>query len=164
MLTKRRGQCGGIGYNGPTCCQSGWSCSAQNAYYSQCLQGSGGGSPPPPPPPSTTTTTTTTTTKKASSASPTTTTTTTSKASPVGGSSSVVTTTTTSPAGSNSSPAASQGATTAAWYPGNPFSGVNQWANSYYSSEVFTLAIPQLPSNLQAAAAKVAAVPSFQWL
>ncbi|TCD60127.1 hypothetical protein EIP91_010689 [Steccherinum ochraceum] len=31
------GQCGGIGYTGPTVCESGFSCVAANAYYSQCL-------------------------------------------------------------------------------------------------------------------------------
>lgn len=31
------GQCGGIGYNGPTCCQSGSTCRVSNPYYSQCL-------------------------------------------------------------------------------------------------------------------------------
>lgn len=30
------GQCGGIGWSGPTCCASG-SCTYSNAYYSQCL-------------------------------------------------------------------------------------------------------------------------------
>lgn len=30
------GQCGGIGFTGPTCCSSG-TCKASNAYYSQCL-------------------------------------------------------------------------------------------------------------------------------
>lgn len=30
------GQCGGIGYTGPTCCSSG-TCTYGNAYYSQCL-------------------------------------------------------------------------------------------------------------------------------
>jgi len=30
------GQCGGIGFSGPTCCSSG-TCKASNAYYSQCL-------------------------------------------------------------------------------------------------------------------------------
>jgi len=29
------GQCGGVGWNGPTCCQSG-SCVFQSSYYSQC--------------------------------------------------------------------------------------------------------------------------------
>lgn len=31
------GQCGGIGYNGPTTCASGSSCVVSNPYYSQCL-------------------------------------------------------------------------------------------------------------------------------
>ena len=30
-------QCGGIGYSGPTQCQPPYSCSSQNAWYSQCL-------------------------------------------------------------------------------------------------------------------------------
>ncbi|GAA6041609.1 hypothetical protein JCM8097_007766 [Rhodosporidiobolus ruineniae] len=30
------GQCGGIGYSGDTCCTSGWTCTVQNDYYSQC--------------------------------------------------------------------------------------------------------------------------------
>ncbi|KAI9024662.1 endo-glucanase RCE3 [Hyaloraphidium curvatum] len=37
------GQCGGIGFTGPTCCPSGWACKVQNAYYSQCLQSSSPG-------------------------------------------------------------------------------------------------------------------------
>ncbi|WPH02137.1 Hypothetical protein R9X50_00499200 [Acrodontium crateriforme] len=32
------GQCGGIGWTGPTKCPSDWTCKAANAYYSQCLQ------------------------------------------------------------------------------------------------------------------------------
>lgn len=31
------GQCGGIGYSGPTICASGSTCTVSNAYYSQCL-------------------------------------------------------------------------------------------------------------------------------
>ncbi|KAJ3028587.1 hypothetical protein HDV00_010171 [Rhizophlyctis rosea] len=31
------GQCGGNGWTGPKCCQSGSSCQRQNDYYSQCL-------------------------------------------------------------------------------------------------------------------------------
>jgi|GEM_PF-4451218 len=39
------GQCGGIGYTGPTECVSGFTCTVANAYYSQCLPGgSDGGS------------------------------------------------------------------------------------------------------------------------
>ncbi|KAF7336297.1 putative alpha-L-arabinofuranosidase [Mycena venus] len=30
-------QCGGQGYSGPTCCQSGFTCTFSNDYYSQCL-------------------------------------------------------------------------------------------------------------------------------
>ncbi|GAB1315267.1 Endo-1,4-beta-xylanase [Madurella fahalii] len=33
----RWGQCGGQGWNGPTCCQSGSTCQAANQWYSQCL-------------------------------------------------------------------------------------------------------------------------------
>ncbi|THV02636.1 hypothetical protein K435DRAFT_836295 [Dendrothele bispora CBS 962.96] len=40
------GQCGGIGWTGPTVCPSGWGCSAVNPYYSQCLQGVGNTPPP----------------------------------------------------------------------------------------------------------------------
>ncbi|KAJ3026963.1 hypothetical protein HDV00_011477 [Rhizophlyctis rosea] len=31
------GQCGGQGFSGPTCCQSGSTCTSSNQYYSQCL-------------------------------------------------------------------------------------------------------------------------------
>jgi endoglucanase len=31
------GQCGGVGWTGPTVCASPWTCQEQNAYYSQCL-------------------------------------------------------------------------------------------------------------------------------
>jgi len=31
------GQCGGIGYSGPTVCASPYTCQAANSYYSQCL-------------------------------------------------------------------------------------------------------------------------------
>ncbi|RBR03849.1 uncharacterized protein FIESC28_11670 [Fusarium coffeatum] len=47
---------------------------------------------------------------------------------------------------------------------GNPFSGVDLWANAYYRSEVSTLAIPKLSGAMATAAAKVADVPSFQWM
>ncbi|EJD54117.1 endo-1,4-beta-xylanase precursor [Auricularia subglabra TFB-10046 SS5] len=36
------GQCGGIGWTGPTTCVSGAVCTVQNAYYSQCLPSSAG--------------------------------------------------------------------------------------------------------------------------
>ncbi|KAK7420799.1 hypothetical protein QQX98_002603 [Neonectria punicea] len=47
---------------------------------------------------------------------------------------------------------------------GNPFSGVDLWANDYYRSEVSNLAIPKLSGAMATAAAKVADVPSFQWM
>jgi len=34
---EKYGQCGGKGYNGPTCCVSGTTCHAYNEYYSQCI-------------------------------------------------------------------------------------------------------------------------------
>ena len=34
------GQCGGIGWTGATTCVSGWTCTYQNDWYSQCLPGS----------------------------------------------------------------------------------------------------------------------------
>ncbi|KAH6621464.1 endo-xylanase [Chaetomium sp. MPI-SDFR-AT-0129] len=39
------GQCGGIGWTGPTTCASGSVCQKGNDYYSQCVPGSGGGTP-----------------------------------------------------------------------------------------------------------------------
>ncbi|KAI1099831.1 carbohydrate-binding module family 1 [Jackrogersella minutella] len=48
---------------------------------------------------------------------------------------------------------------TASWS-GNPFSGINMWANSYYASEVSASAVP----SLGAGAAAVAEVPGFMWL
>ncbi|KAL7780827.1 glycoside hydrolase family 5 protein [Trichoderma afarasin] len=35
------GQCGGIGYSGPTSCTSGTSCSTLNSYYAQCIPATG---------------------------------------------------------------------------------------------------------------------------
>ncbi|KAK6357783.1 hypothetical protein TWF718_002089 [Orbilia javanica] len=35
------GQCGGIGYTGPTSCVAGAVCTTQNAYYAQCVSGGG---------------------------------------------------------------------------------------------------------------------------
>ncbi|KAI0080445.1 carbohydrate-binding module family 1 protein [Panus rudis PR-1116 ss-1] len=46
------GQCGGIGWTGPTTCPSGWFCSTLNDYYSQCLQGTATTTNAPSPPPS----------------------------------------------------------------------------------------------------------------
>ncbi|EPS44931.1 hypothetical protein H072_1082 [Dactylellina haptotyla CBS 200.50] len=60
------GQCGGVGWTGPTSCASGNSCSYLNDYYSQCVPG-GNGNP-------TTTKTTTTSTRTTTTSSRTTTT------------------------------------------------------------------------------------------
>ncbi|KAJ8515181.1 hypothetical protein ONZ45_g7377 [Pleurotus djamor] len=49
------GQCGGIGWTGPTTCVSGATCTYSNDWYSQCLPG---GPSVPPPAPSTTVTST----------------------------------------------------------------------------------------------------------
>ncbi|TFY81941.1 hypothetical protein EWM64_g2068 [Hericium alpestre] len=38
------GQCGGIGWTGPTTCASGSTCTVSNPYYSQCLPSTGGSS------------------------------------------------------------------------------------------------------------------------
>ncbi|EMD34838.1 glycoside hydrolase family 5 protein [Gelatoporia subvermispora B] len=40
------GQCGGIGWTGPTTCASGSVCTVSNAYYSQCLPGAASASNP----------------------------------------------------------------------------------------------------------------------
>jgi len=34
---KKWGQCGGVGFSGPTCCESGSICKEHNQYYSQCI-------------------------------------------------------------------------------------------------------------------------------
>jgi cellulose 1,4-beta-cellobiosidase len=51
-----------------------------------------------------------------------------------------------------------------ATFEGNPFEGVDLWANEYYASEIHSLAVPQLSGALATAAAKVAEVPTFQWM
>ncbi|KAJ5683376.1 hypothetical protein N7462_006541 [Penicillium macrosclerotiorum] len=96
---------------------------------------------------SATATTSTSTTTKATTL--TTATSTTTKATTSTTTKSSTGTTTTAPATTNS---------------GNPFSGYQLYANPYYSSEVFTSAIPSLTSSLAAKASKVAEVPSFVWL
>lgn len=56
------------------------------------------------------------------------------------------------------------GASSTASYSGNPFSGVQQWANSYYASEISAYAIPTLAAAQASQAAEVAKVPTFLWL
>ncbi|KAI5456900.1 1, 4-beta cellobiohydrolase [Mariannaea sp. PMI_226] len=128
------GQCGGINWNGATCCQSGSYCSKLNDYYFQCLPGTG--------PSSSSTSSLPVSTKSSSTTS-------------IGSSTTSV--------GSSSTTAPPVGTGTAT-YTGNPYSGVNLWANNYYRSEVSSLAIPSLSGAKATAAAKVAEVPSFQWL
>ncbi|GES64607.1 cellobiohydrolase [Aspergillus terreus] len=134
------GQCGGIGWTGPTNCVAGAACSTQNPYYAQCLPGT-----------ATTSTTLTTTTRVTTTA-----TSTTSKSSSTGS------TTTTKSTGSTTTSASSTTITSAP--SGNPFSGYQLYANPYYSSEVHTLAMPSLASSLLPAASAAAKVPSFTWL
>jgi hypothetical protein len=36
-VAQEYGQCGGVGWTGPTTCASPYTCQYSNAYYSQCL-------------------------------------------------------------------------------------------------------------------------------
>lgn len=47
---------------------------------------------------------------------------------------------------------------------GNPFSGYQLYANSYYASEVSTSALPSMTGTAKTAASEVSNVPSFYWL
>ncbi|KAJ0328668.1 hypothetical protein COL5a_004986 [Colletotrichum fioriniae] len=118
-------------------------CVVNNAYYSQCLPGSASAS---------SSAAASSTVRSSSSAvvSP-------SRTSTTAGAG---TTTTRAGTATTSAPAVTGGAT----YTGNPFAGVNLWANSYYASEITTLAIPSLSPALQTAAAAVAKVPTFMWM
>jgi cellulose 1,4-beta-cellobiosidase len=138
-------QCGGNGWQGATCCASGSTCVAQNQWYSQCLPGSQ-------------VTTPGVTSSSSSSTKPISTSTSTST------SSRTVSSTTTPPVVTDPSTTIPGGASVTASYSGNPFSGVQLWANDYYSSEVHTIAIPSLTGAMATKAAAVAKVPSFQWL
>lgn len=136
------GQCGGTSWTGATCCASGSVCTYGNAYYSQCLPGTASSS-------SATSSLKTTSSATISSTSKLSSTTTTSK------SSSTSTKATTTITGV---------ASTTATYTGNPFSGVQLWANSYYASEISAYAMPSLSAAQASKAAEVAKVPTFQWL
>jgi cellulose 1,4-beta-cellobiosidase len=131
-LHKHSGQCGGTGFAGSTCCASGSTCVETNEYYSQCLV-------------STDVTTTAVGTTAATTTA-------------VGPTSTKATTTTLAVTTTTQATAAA-GSGTATWA-GNPFSGVSQWANKYYASEVAASAVP----SLGAKATAVAEVPSFMWL
>ncbi|CAI7572560.1 unnamed protein product [Penicillium pancosmium] len=47
---------------------------------------------------------------------------------------------------------------------GNPFSGYQQYVNTYYASEVSASALPSMTGSAAAAASSAAKVPSFYWL
>jgi hypothetical protein len=53
---------------------------------------------------------------------------------------------------------------TVASYTGNPFTDIKMYPNPYYRDEIYTYAIPNLEGDLAEQAAKVAEVPTFQWL
>ncbi|GJD03356.1 glucanase [Colletotrichum higginsianum] len=121
-------QCGGQNWAGPFCCVAGSTCVVGNPFYSQCLPGSAA--------PSSSSAVASSTTVRSSSTpvvSP-------SRTSTTGGPGPVTTTASTSvgTGPSTTRPPVSGGAT----YTGNPFVGVDLWANSYYASEISTLAIP----------------------
>ncbi|KAK4149508.1 glycoside hydrolase [Chaetomidium leptoderma] len=143
-------QCGGNGFSGPTCCQSGSTCVEQNPWYSQCLPGAQ----------VTTTTRVSSSSSSSSTAKPSTSTSSTTKPGP---SSSTTTSAVVTPPASTTV-GGGGGASTTASYSGNPFQGVQLWANDYYSSEVYTHAIPSMTGAMATKAAAVAKVPSFQWL
>ncbi|KAK6966488.1 lipolytic enzyme [Favolaschia claudopus] len=62
------GQCGGMGWTGPTTCVAGSNCVVQNQFYSQCLPST---AVPPPPTTTTTTSKSTTTSRSSTSSAPT---------------------------------------------------------------------------------------------
>jgi hypothetical protein len=49
-------------------------------------------------------------------------------------------------------------------YEGNPFADIQMYPNPYYTNEIYTYAIPNMHDELAAQAARVAEVPTFQWL
>ena len=62
------------------------------------------------------------------------------------------------------SPTPTSPSVTTAAASGNPFAGKDFYANPYYSSEVYTLAMPSLAASLKPAASAVAKVGSFVWM
>lgn len=55
-------------------------------------------------------------------------------------------------------------ATVTAAASGNPFSGYQLYANTYYASEVSASALPSMTGTAKTAASSAAKVPSFYWL
>ncbi|OQN95632.1 putative 1,4-beta-D-glucan cellobiohydrolase C [Cryoendolithus antarcticus] len=152
------GQCGGKGWSGGTTCDSGSVCVAQNDYYSQCIPGTA----------STTATTLKTTTRATTTTVPASTTkVSTSVVSTSKASSTTVAPTTTKASTTAAGSTSAAGSTTTGTpvsASGNPFAGRQIYANPYYSSEIFTSAIPSLPASLQAKASAVANVGTYVWL
>ncbi|KAJ0160724.1 Exoglucanase 2 [Colletotrichum tanaceti] len=143
-------QCGGQNWAGPFCCAAGSTCVVGNPFYSQCLPGSAAPSSSSAVAPSTTTVRSSSTLVVSPS-----------RTSTTAGPGPVTTTATSVGTGASTTrPPVSGGAT----YTGNPFAGVDLWANSYYASEISTLAIPSLSPALATAAANVAKVPTFMWM
>ncbi|KAF3922251.1 Exoglucanase-6A [Dactylellina cionopaga] len=174
------GQCGGIGWTGASNCVAGAACSTLNPYYAQCLSASGQTTARTTTPGTTARTTTPATTTARTTTPATTPRTTTPGTTPrtTTPATTPVTTRTTTP---GTTPRTTTPATTArtttpggggnpgspVTLVGNPFSGRTQYANAYYSSEVFSIAVPSLVAagkgSLTAAAKAVATVPSFVW-
>ncbi|KAI0345296.1 cellobiohydrolase II [Trametopsis cervina] len=132
------GQCGGIGWTGPTTCVSGTVCTKLNDYYYQCLAGSTSAAPTSKP-----------------SSSPT------SKPS-----SSPSSSPTSKPTGPSSSPTSASTGPTSTPTPSanNPWTGYQIYLSPYYASEVAAAAKSISDSTLSAKAASVAKIPTFTWL
>ncbi|KAK2056150.1 hypothetical protein LY76DRAFT_607183 [Colletotrichum caudatum] len=137
------GQCGGQSWTGPSCCAAGSVCTVSNPFYSQCIPGSAA--------PSSTSSVASSTVRTSSTA----------VASPSLTSTTAVPASSTTAGGGTGTTAPPAGGAT---YTGNPFVGVDLWANAYYASEISSLAIPSLSPALATAAAKVAKVPTFMWM
>jgi cellulose 1,4-beta-cellobiosidase len=134
---------GGISWTGQTTCVSGYYCFHQNPWYFQCIPGTASTSAAPA---SSSKVATTTTSVQATSTT------------------SVKATSTTTPPATSTTASGGGGSTTTAAVVGNPFSGVQLYANPYYSSEIYTLAIPSLTASLAVKASAVAKVGTFVWL
>ncbi|KAF8427727.1 cellobiohydrolase II [Tirmania nivea] len=140
------GQCGGIGWTGATTCASGSVCTKQNDYYFQCLPG-------------TAVTTSSTVTSSTRTTTP-----------PVVATSTTTKTTTTPPVvmTTSSAPVVTASSGGSLTMSGNPFNGYQIYANPYYSSEIYTSAIPTLSAagktSLVAKAREVAKIGTFVWL
>ncbi|OZJ02950.1 hypothetical protein BZG36_04615 [Bifiguratus adelaidae] len=129
------GQCGGVGWTGPTCCPAGWTCQQQgnNIYYSQCLPGTGSSS---------------------SSSSQTSTTTRSSSSTTSSSASTTLTSTTSTSTSPTSTPSSGTGNDR------NPYLGAQFYATPYYASEITTSINSFKAAGDSADAAKAAQVQS----